>query len=244
MKFKRFFVKNIPLQVGTSYELGRDHYNYMINVIRLKQNGQLILCNNTGYDFLCSLEEIEKNKVIIKVLEKNINKKEARVNLTVCQALVKNDKFELIAQKITELGASGLIGFESKFTAVKAKTNKLDRLEKITENASRQCGRANTLKINKVVKIDVLPELLKGYDLVLLAYENNKNSLKEVLKNKTPKNIAIIIGSEGGFTNEEALVLEKEIKNLKTVSLGKRILRAETASIALAGIVMYELGEI
>jgi 16S rRNA (uracil1498-N3)-methyltransferase len=244
MQIKRFFINKLALNVGERHELVKEDYNYIVVVTRARVGDSIIIANNTGYDFLCIIKEITKNTVTIEIKEKLQNNKEAKLNLTVCQALVKGDKFELITQKITELGAAELIPFTSTFTVVKENTNKTERLNKIAEQASAQCGRAKTLKIAEITTLKNLSKLLSNYDLVLLAYEQNKNSLKEVLQNShSAKSVAIIIGSEGGFSKEEVDYLEKELKNLKTVSLGARILRAETAAIALSAAVMYERGE-
>ena len=244
MQIKRFFISNLKLEIDNSYNLVKEDYNYIVNVMRQKLGDQILLANNTGYDFLCDITNITKNSITISVLNKTKNASESKIHLTVCQALVKGDKFELIAQKITELGAKELIPFTSTFTIVKDNTQKIDRLIRITGQASSQCGRAKMLNINTITSLKELPKLLNDYDLVLLAYENEKNSLKSILQNtKNASKIAIIIGSEGGFSPQEIDFLESNLSNLKTVSLGARILRAETASIALTATVMYEMGE-
>jgi 16S rRNA (uracil1498-N3)-methyltransferase len=245
MKVKRFFISNLPLEVKETVQLTKEDYNYIVNVIRLKEGDNLILTNNTGYDFLCSILEINKKNVTIKVQEKTVNNNETNINLTVCQALVKKDNLELITQKITELGAKTLIPFTSQFTTVKQNTNKANRLQKIANSASSQCNRSKTLHVSSLTTLKNLPEKLINYDLVILAYEKQKSSLSEVLiNNKNAKNIAIIIGSEGGFSKEEVELLKTKIKNLKVVGLGNRILRAETASISLTSIIMYQTGEL
>ncbi|MGD9900991.1 MAG: 16S rRNA (uracil(1498)-N(3))-methyltransferase [Spirochaetales bacterium] len=245
MENKRFFVKDLELFKNNTYDLVKDDYNYIVNVMRQKVGDKIVISNNTGYDFLCQIKNIQKNSLTIMVEDETFNTSEPKVNLTVCQALVKGDKFELILQKISELGATKLIPFTSQFTMVKNGENKEDRLIKIALNATRQCGRAKMLDINPIISIKKLAEELKSYDLVLLAYEKGGVSLKEATKNKKDlKNVAIIVGSEGGFSESEVEFLESNVKNLKTISLGERILRAETASIVLTGLVMYELGEL
>lgn len=244
MELKRFFINGLDLKEGNSYKLEKEYYNYMINVIRLKLKDEVIVCNNSGLDFLCKLELLEKNEVTIKVIKATKNLKEAEIKVTLFQALVKNDKLELILQKITELGLVVLQPFSSKFTVVKKLTKKLDRLDKIAENASRQCGRAKMVKIESSLDIKQLPELLNSYDCSILAYEKGGINLKKAFENKSSNNLAIIIGSEGGFSQEEIDELKQKVKNLYVVGLGNRILRAETASIALSAICMHELGEL
>ena len=243
--YKRFFIKDLILEIDKNYKLIDENYNYIVKVIRQKAGDKIIIANNSGYDFLCQITEVNKNNLTIEVLNKTLNKLEAKVNLTVCQALVKGDKFELILQKITELGATKLIPFNSQFTVVKANENKKERLEKIAIGATRQCGRTKMLNIEEVLTFKNLVNELKEYDLVLLAYEKATNSLKETLTQANSlKNIAIIIGSEGGFSIEEVEFLQSNLTNLKTISMGKRILRADTASIVLTSLVMSELGKL
>jgi 16S rRNA (uracil1498-N3)-methyltransferase len=245
MELKRFFIDNLDLKENNTYELGKDEHNYMINVMRLKVQDKFVLNNNTMFDFFCSIQEIGKNKLTIFVEKQVKNENEPNCNVTLCQALVKGDKFEFITQKIVELGVTKLIPFTSAYTVVKEHTHKTARLQKIAEQASSQCGRSKTLSIADITSINKLPSVLTECDLVLLAYEKETNSLSKVLKESNhTKNIALIVGSEGGFREDEVAFLEKNITNLKTVGLGRRILRAETASIVLSAITMYEQGEL
>ena len=213
--------------------------------MRLKERANIIINNNTEYDFYCEITKINKKQLELFVISKKENKKEASVNLTLCQALVKAEKIELITQKIVELGVNKLVPFTSEFTVVKNKTKKLERLNKISEQASSQCGRSKTLKILPITSLKNLPQIIKEYDLIILAYEKASQSLKKVFNSMLNlKNVAIIVGSEGGFSESEVKYLQNEMPNLKVVSLGSRILRAETAAITLSALIMYELGEL
>ena len=156
----------------------------------------------------------------------------------------KLDKLELVTQKLTEIGLHKIIPFSSTFCIAKDNINKIERLKKITISACKQCGRTSVLAIENTKKfMDILPEL-KKYDIVIFANETENNTtLKEVLKDKKTENIAYIVGSEGGFSKQEIEELSK-LDNVFSVTLGKRILRTETASIALGALISYELGEI
>jgi len=244
MSEKRFFIQ-IPLEINQTVLLKDEYFNYIVNVMRLKEGTSIIINNNTEYDFLCKITEVNKKTLTLLVLNKTINENESKISTTLCQALVKAEKTELITQKIVELGLNKLIPFTSEFTVVKDNTQKLERLNKISEQASSQCGRSKTLQVAPITTLKNLPQLLKEYDLVLLAYEKATKPLKEVLNSfLNLKNVALIVGSEGGFSETEVSYLQNELKNLKVVSLGNRILRAETAGIVLSAITMYELGEL
>ena len=131
--------------------------------------------------------------------------------------------------------------FESEFTIVKTKETKLDKLNKISIEACKQCERSKSLNIENIGNFKNLLEKLKNFDIVVFAYERSIKSLKEIFRTKDiKKNVAIIIGPEGGFSENEKEILIKQ-NNVKEVSISKNILRAETASIMLSSILMYEL---
>ncbi|HEY8419492.1 MAG TPA: RsmE family RNA methyltransferase [Clostridia bacterium] len=218
-------------------------HHHLANVVRLKAGDQVTVCFNDGYDNICEIVEIKKNHAVLKILsrEKNIN--EAGIDLTLFQAAPKGDKLDLIVQKCVELGVNKIVPFLSQFTQVKEHSVKTDRLNKIALEAAKQCGRAVVPRVEKTYKFaEILPRL-KEFDLVLMPYElETQQDIKTALEGAVGKQkIAIIIGSEGGFSQEE-VDLAKEY-NAQTVTLGNRILRAETAAISVAAIVMYQLDQ-
>ena len=239
---RRFYIKR-PLQVSDNITFSGEDYNHIINVLRYKLNDKLIICNGSEFDFLCRLTEINKKDCKFIVEEQQLNNVETKSNVAVFQALVKGEKFELIAQKLTELGVNRLIPFTSKFVVVKQNTTRLDRLEKISIEAIKQCGRAKPLIVENIISFNQMIEKLSGYDVVIFANENSKNNFDfSELKNYNGKNVAIIIGSEGGFDSDEVNMLSN-LKNVKEITLGRRILRAETACICLTAVVMNALNE-
>ena len=197
--------------------------------------GEKILCFcGDDKEYLCQIQSISKKQTICKVLETNICSKNPNKKISLFQGLPKLDKLELITQKITELGASEIIPFESDFTIAKTNLNKIDRLSRISQEACKQCGRSIPLKIHNPVKFNQMLEMLKDYDIVLFANETNKTISQSDLSNYN--SIAIIVGSEGGFSQAE---IEKIASVSTNFGLGERILRTETASIVLCGIVSY-----
>ncbi len=238
---RRFFVLKEEFVSDSLIKITSKEANHISNVLRLNVGESVVVFDGSGFDYVCEIAEIAKKYVLLKVLEKQENKLESKINLTVYQALVKGEKFSLITQKLTELGASKIVPFVSNFTMVKENTAKLNKMPDISVSACKQCGRGIPVKIENVTKIENMLEDLKQYDVVLLAYEKAEKPISKILENKH-KNVAIIIGSEGGFSKEEINKLNT-LKNLQVVTMGKRILRAETATIALTSVVMQLLGE-
>lgn len=209
-----------------------------IEVLRHKVN-DIIEVNNRN----CKIINIDKNKVVCEMFGEEIKRGIPNVDIALYQALLKSDKMEYVIQKSVELGISKIIPFESKNIVVKLKDNdkdkKIDRWNKISKEATKQCGRTDEVEISNVMTFNEMLSDLTEYSAVILAYENEKQPLREILKEINHQKIAIIIGAEGGFDKQE---VEKilENKNAISVSLGSRILRAETASLNLISILMYE----
>lgn len=205
------------------------------NVVRCALLEKVLCFDGTNKEYLCEVSEISKKRAKAKILEENICKKNPKVNITVFQGLIKGEKLDFVVQKLTELGISSLQVFESEFAVAKANNNKLERLNKISQEACKQCGRSIPLKIENCIKFSEMLDKLKSYDIVLFA--NEKNTIRDLSILKQYKNIALIIGSEGGFSDLEI----QQIYNAgaKNFGLGSRILRAETASIAMSAIVGF-----
>lgn len=241
MKEKRYFY-NDDLNVGRTITLEGDEFHHLSNVMRSRIGERVCLFNGDGSFYFSNVKTIAKKYAEIEVTEKIESVSEPEIKLSVYQALAKGDKLSLIMQKITEIGASNLCLFESKFCDVKANTHKQERMDNIAISAAKQCGRASITKTSGIYSIKQVAEQIKDFDAFYVAYENkdgltlvsdlenNKNSLK---------NVAIMIGAEGGFSEDEIKLLEQN--GAKIVSLGKRILRTETAAIVTAGVIMQIL---
>lgn len=228
----KFFVDDINDGLITGEE-----YNHLSRVLRLAVGDHVLCFDGSDFVYTCELKKIDKTAAYFDILSKDINKCNPKARVTLFQALPKGDKLELIIQKASELGISEIQPYESKYCIAKANAGKLERLNKIAVSACKQCGRGLPLVIHDAVKFDDMLNNLKEYDTVIVAYENEDDkSLYDVeLKGR----VAIVVGSEGGFAQEEIARLSQ----YNVVTLGSRILRAETAAIALSAIVMYRLGE-
>ena len=244
---RKFFIKTEKsFEVGQTIIVSGEEFNHIANVLRNKVGDKLSVIDGSGTDFECGITQINKKDLSLKIVDAKDNNSETSSNVTVYQALVKGDKFELIIQKLTELGIKTFVPFESEFCQVKKSTTRLDRLEKISIEALKQCGRSKKVEIKNILTFNEMLNSLIKFDKVIFAYENSNTSLiKDDLldKNKKPlKNVAIIIGSEGGFSESENEKILSKL-NVKQISLGNRILRAETASISLTSVVMFLLNE-
>ena len=232
---KRFYLEK-ELAVNEQLILEDDLYNQIINVLRMNKGDKLILFNGSELDYVCEIFEILKKKVVINVLSAEKNKANPIKNITLFQALVKGEKLELITQKITEIGVSKLVPFVSTFCDVKENTAKINRLPKITIEACKQCGRSIPVEICEPIKFNKVLELLQGFDMVVFAYEKADKPLN--IEAINAQNIAIVVGSEGGFSENEAQSIAG-LKNALTISLGNTILRAETAAITLSSTIKF-----
>lgn len=218
--------------------------NHIKNVLR-KNIGDILDIVSENYIYKAKIIEIASSKIKCDILERRENK-DSDIKLTIFQGLTKADKIEYIIQKCTELGVYEIIPVEMKRCVVKLdskdKEKKLDRWKKIAEVASKQSLRNDILKVEKIYSFTQMIEDIKEYDLVILAYEKERNiKLKEVLRSidSNVHNIAVIIGPEGGIDDDEAELLIAN--DVRQVTLGKRILRTETAPIAISAMIMYEL---
>ncbi len=242
----KFFVTQEQIKDNKILIIGQD-VNHVKNVLRKKVGEELIICDKDNCeDYLCKICELNEKQIeceIINTLESDI---EPITKVTIFQGLPKSNKMELIIQKAVELGAYDIIPVEMKRCVVKLdekdKTKKIQRWQKISEVAAKQCGRNIIPKINNIVNIKNICNLIKEYDIVLLAYENEKqNTIKKELQNLNKNNlkIAVIVGPEGGISEEEFSSLTQN--GAISVTLGKRILRTETVAINILSIIMYEL---
>lgn len=238
----KFFVETEQIN-NNKIKIVNEDYNHIANVLRMKNGDSVLITNKKSQEtFNCKIEKITANEVICNIINVENKNVEMNVNVDIFQGLPKADKMEYIIQKCVELGVHKIIPVNMKYCIAKIKDEekKNIRWNKIAEVAAKQCKRNVIPKIEKSININQLCCELKNYDLVILAYENEENiTIKTVLKeNKNAKNIAVIVGPEGGLSADEVLMLKDE--GAKVVSLGNRILRTETAPIAALSMILYE----
>jgi len=246
-----FFVDGSQIKNNNIYIDGND-INHIKNVLRYKENDLItVVSKEDSSKYLARIVDFLENEIKCEIIKREAAV-DSRLKIDIFQALPKADKMELIIQKCSEIGVNKIIPVAMKRCVVrldeKDAAKKIQRWQKISEVAAKQCQRTDIMKLDELVKIDDICRQIDRYDLVLIAYEKEENSyLKEEIENikkikKDEINVAFIVGPEGGFDLEE---IEKLVKSgAKAVSLGKRILRTETAPIVVSTILMYEMGDI
>ena len=245
----KFFVNNNQIKDNKIEIIGED-IKHIKKVLRKKVEDEITICDKeSSQDYLCKIAKIDDEKIECEILEKIEGIVEPRIKVTIFQGLPKADKMELIIQKSVELGVNEITPVEMNRSIVKFdnkdKEKELQRWRKISEVASKQCGRNIIPDINEIINVKNICNLCPNYDIVLVAYENEKtNRLKDEikkLKNNTKKDlkIGVVIGPEGGIEEKEIEILKQS--NAKIITLGKRILRTETVALNILSILMYEL---
>lgn len=246
----KFFVKEEQIEQDKITIIGED-VNHIKNVLRLKIDDDIEVCNiDTTKNYICGIKNINNDNIECIILKEKTSEAESNIEIHIFQGLPKADKMELIIQKSIELGAKEIIPIEMERCVVKldskSSIKKIERWQKISEVAAKQSGRDIIPKINEIIDVKKICNMISDYDIVLLAYEGEKENFLKIelnkLANEDQLKIGIIIGPEGGITAEEVSLLKNS--GAKVITLGNRILRTETVALALTSIIMYELGDI
>lgn len=244
---QKFFVEENQIENDKINIIGED-VKHISSVLRMQKGEQILIgSKETLETYLTEIEQIEKEKVVAKIIEKHDTQTESNVEIDLYQGLPKADKMELIIQKTTEIGISKVIPVDMVRCIVKLDEKdakkKIERWQKVAEGAAKQSKRSKIPEIKNKIKIKDLENIISQYDAFIVAYEEeNEVTLKQELKKLKEQErykIGILVGPEGGITKEEIEKLTSY--NAKVVTLGKRILRTETAPIVLTSNIIYEL---
>ncbi len=237
MEIRRFFVKPSDL-IGKTVTLCGDEFYHMTKVLRYKEGYKAVILANDGIERHSTVTKIDRDFAILTVDEEVVVDKK-HCSVTLYAGLLKNNKLDFVVQKGVELGVDKIVPFVSSNSA-ETKFNH-DRAEKIALESAKQCGSVYLSEIGDLTDFDEVIAEFHKYDKVIFAYEDEKRlTLAKAVVGS--KNIAIIVGPEGGFTQLE---VEKVKENGgKIVTLGRRILRAETASIVSVALALDHLGEL
>lgn len=233
----------------TQIVIDNDDVNHISRVLRLDVGDKITVCDGRGCDYTARIEEIGSRKIICAILEKYKSSTEPNIEVTLFQGLPKASKMDYIIQKTTELGITKIVPCTLSRCVVKlenqkAEAKKTERWQKVAEAAAKQSGRGVVPQISAPMTLDEALKELKNYDICFAPYEcEEQNNIKSVLLSKAePKKVGFIIGPEGGFDPAE---IEKiKSAGIPTVTLGRRILRTETAGEAVLSMIMYEIGDI
>jgi len=240
----KFFVDSANIKENTARIYGSD-VKHITKVLRLQTQSILILCDGEGFDYVARLSKIENDSLFLDIIEKKPCIAEPDLSVTIFQGYPKASKMEYIIEKCTELGVSTIVPVITERTVVKfdekdSGRKKLERFRKIAAESVKQCARGAIPEVCDIYTLSETQGLIKCLDLVIVAYENEKETtLKSVLKeHPNISSVGIFIGPEGGFAESEIEFLKS--LGVKTVTLGNRILRTETAGQAVLSAVMYE----
>lgn len=248
----KFFTEPHNITEAEGKILG-DDVKHIYKVLRLAEGEEVVLNNCEGVEYLGEIKTITKSEVIVNIIKKLDINNESNVKVHLFQGLPKGQKMDLIVQKGTELG---VVDFIPTITArvdvkLKGEFKKLDRLNRIALEASKQSKRSIVPHVKEVIDFDEAIRQLKEMDLVIIPYENAEDfgikSLINHLKNQNKdlnniKNVGVLIGPEGGFEEDEINSLTEQ--GFYIVTLGNRILRTETAGFTATTLIQYELGDL
>ncbi len=223
--------------------------HHITRVMRLAEGARVDVSDKTEWEYECEIFSMEQDEIAAKILSKKKFEREPNTLITLYQGIPKSGKMESIIQKSVELGIYEIVPFWSERTVVIDKgkfDKKIERWQKISDEAVKQCKRGIIPEILPDIKLkDLVSDLINGavkYDIVLLAYENEEGAtIKSYIESLDvkPKTVAVIIGPEGGIAETEARALVDA--GAVSVSLGKTILRTETAGPAATAMLMYAL---
>ena len=222
--------------------------NHMKNVLRMKPGEALLVSDGTGNDYQCEIERLEADRAVVRICQAFCSQMELPSRIWLFQGLPKADKLEFIIQKAVELGADAVVPVATKNAVVrldeKKAQSKRKRWQSIAESAAKQSKRSRIPRVETVMSLKEAFGFIKeqGFDLCLIPYEQAQGmeTMKEALAQvSSGQSIAVFIGPEGGFDESEIkLALEHGVR---PVSLGKRILRTETAGLAILSALMMKL---
>lgn len=242
----RFYVNESAINSDVIRIVGSD-VNHIKNVLRLGQGELIIICDGKGKDYSCSIDQVSSDYILAKIIDIKTNETELSSKIYLFQGVPKQDKMELIIQKAVELGVYEIIPVTTKRTIVKfhnkkKEKNKAERWQTIAGAAAKQSNRGIIPSIHEVMSFQDALDYSKELEIKLIPYEeaNDIQATRDIIHSlKDKKSIGIFIGPEGGFEEEE--VKTSQELGFNPITLGRRILRTETAGIAVLSMLMLEL---
>ena len=242
----RFYIPHPHVENGL-LRIEGDEVRHIRKVLRLKTGDEILVFDGQGKEFQGTIVEEERSSVVVGIQRTLSLEGDSPLEVTLAQSLLKGEKMDYLIQKATELGVKEIVPFFSSRSVPRLEKSRslkrYHRWEKIAVEASKQCGRG---VVPKIEPLQEYPDMLHGAStdhLRLILWEKEGIKLKEMLEaSKERKRIFFVIGPEGGFSRDE--IEKAERVGFVAVSLGRRILRAETASLCLLSILQYEWGDI
>lgn len=223
--------------------------NHIMNVLRFEVGDELVLCDGLGYDYKCSIDSLTKEVIRCTIQSKELSKSELPLKVSLYQGAPKQDKLETIIQKCVELGVYDIKPVVMQRSIVKFDAKKIhkkvERWQKISASAAKQSKRGIIPKVFSPLSFSEMLSELSGYSRIIVPYENEdgmKRTREVLCSLKGLEHIAVVIGPEGGFSDEEIVKLQD--LSAETITLGNRILRTETAGLASMAMISYQVEEV
>lgn len=241
-RMPKFFFNKNDISRGQVQLFGEDE-KHIKTVLRAREGEEMTLCDGEGMDYQCRIVSLERG-VLLDILSKEVCETEPKTKITLYQGLPKADKMELIIQKCVELGVDRIVAVSTERAIVKLdkkENKKLERWQKIAEAAAKQSGRGKIPEIGQqVLKFKEAVAEAKGLDGAIIPYEKEQETgIRQFVQGFQGESIGVFIGPEGGFAEEEIALAQEN--GITPITLGKRILRTETAGMTTAAILLYEL---
>ncbi len=245
----RFFFVEQPIQIGSTYTITGSDAKHIRTVLRLKPRDHVFLFDGKGFEYEVEIMKLSAKSVDLSVINRSSSATDSSVNITVAQAFLKEKKMEALIRPLSELGINRWIPFVSERSVPridrKRMKGRIDRWQKIAIESLKQCRRSRPLKIEPTVSFKEVLNLGHPNDLRLIFWESETKPICQLVsQSQTQKvnEIFLMLGPEGGFT--EAEVESAKNQGFLSLTLGRRILRAETATIAACALIQYLFGDL
>lgn len=242
---QHFFVTPDQVKGDLIFIEGSD-VNHMKNVLRMRIGEEVTISDGNNRQYLCEIKDYEQEEAVLHIVEETSTDTELPSEIYLFQGLPKQDKMELIVQKCVELGCFSVIPVATKRCVVKLDDKKakkkIERWQQIAESAAKQAGRGVIPEVQDVMSFKEALKYAKNLDVVLIPYElaEGMKETKQIISEIRPgQSVGIFIGPEGGFEKEEVVTAISE--GAKAITLGKRILRTETAGLTTLSVLMFHL---
>ncbi len=238
---RRFFIENINYPAEREAVLSGDEFVHAKTVLRVETGDEIVLLDNSGREYSAIVTAVEKHSLTANITGVTDGDKEPKTSVYLLCGALKGDKTELVVQKAVELGVSKIGVFSSKYCSAFINANKLERLNRVSKEAAKQCLRSSAPEVVFFEKFGDALQSAEDYKNKLFFCEFADKS--DIQLNGIDGSTALIVGSEGGFCEEE-FNLAKDKYGFAGITLGRRILRAETAAISACTLAAFVLGEL
>lgn len=246
MQRRRFYAAPDSID-GSTINLSTDETHHLARVLRLHPGDEAFAFDGCGQEYRCAFQAIKDNRARLEIIETLTDEVESPIRLTLAQAIAKGEKFDLVVQKATELGASCVIPLVTEHADVKLSDEKsekrIERWRRISLEALKQCGRRRLVEIKPPLALKDLLETSANAGTLLVFSERGGGAITTALSEAIDKkHVTAIIGPEGGWSADELALFDE--RGARSITLGPRTLRTETAAITALALIQHALGDL